>query len=79
MKETIITPAMKRREIIIWLICFIAAFIFNLVGIIIFETSALELLTQLHIVLLISLVLYAVAGLFRLIYYFLSLLWTNKQ
>lgn len=78
MKESVITPGMKRREIIIWLICFIAAFIFNVVGIVMFRTPAIEVVTQLHLVLLVSLILYGLAGIFRVLFYLLSRLWVRK-
>ncbi|GET23359.1 hypothetical protein CLV93_103233 [Prolixibacter denitrificans] len=49
-----------------WGISFIVAFLMNVYGIVRYNTSWSELYSQLHIVLLISFVLYAFIGIIRL-------------
>lgn len=76
--DTIITGAMKKRELIIFLICFLGAYILNVIGIIKHHTPARELVTQLHVVLLVALVLYGAVIILRVLYYLVSRLWTRK-
>jgi hypothetical protein len=75
MKETVITPDMKRRELRLFLVCLIVAFVLNVVGIITFSSPAIELISQLHIVLLVSIVLYLVAVVFRGLFFMISMIW----
>ena len=79
MKDTTITAAKKRQELIIILICFIAAYVLNLIGIIKHGTPARELITQLHVVLLIALVFYASIAILRVLYYLVSSIWIRKK
>ncbi len=67
-KDTVITAQQKKRELIIFLICLAGAFIFNIVGIMMFKTPASEIFTKLHYVLLVAVVFYVIAGIFRLIW-----------
>ncbi|HYW94652.1 MAG TPA: hypothetical protein VE870_03630 [Bacteroidales bacterium] len=69
MRETKITPRQKRRELLFLLFAFIAANILNLVGILQYGTSAAELLTQLPVVLLVTLFLYVVVFIVRMIWW----------
>lgn len=69
LKDTVITADKKKYELLILLYCFIGANIFNLVGIIMYGSPAIELLTQLHIVLLLSLGFYFIVGVFRVLYW----------
>lgn len=66
--DTIITATQKKREAWILLACFVGAFIFNIIGIMKFQSPAKELITQLHIVLILSIFFYILTGVFRLIY-----------
>ncbi len=68
MKDTIITVAQKQREMIILLSCFAIAMILNIIGILKYDTSWKELVTQLHVVLLVTAVLYAIQWFFRGVY-----------
>lgn len=77
MKETVITPKQKKRELIILLFCFIAAFLLNVIGIIKFGSPAKELVTELHLVLLVAAVLYVISGIFRILYGLISRLWKH--
>ncbi len=67
-KDTIITSQQKKRELIVFLICLGAAFIFNIIGIIMFKTPAIEIFTQFHYVLLVAAVFYVITGILRLIW-----------
>jgi len=77
MKETVITPGMKRRELKIFLVCLIVAYVLNVVGIIKYNSPAIELISQLHIVLLVSIVIYLLVGIFRGLFFMISLIWKN--
>jgi len=68
MKPTIISPETKKTELKIILLCFIVSLTLNILGIIIFETSWKELFTQIHIVLLLTLIMYVVIILLRIIF-----------
>ena len=70
--------ARGRREGIIFVICFAGAYFLNAIGIIKQQTPARELITQLHMVLLVSLVIYCTVVLLRVIYYLISRLWFRK-
>ncbi|MFP4289753.1 MAG: hypothetical protein ACOC2E_07900 [Bacteroidota bacterium] len=67
-KDSVITAQQKKRELIVFLICLAAAFIFNIVGIMMFKTPAIEIFTQFHYVLLVAVVFYVITGIFRLIW-----------
>ncbi len=67
-KDTVITANQKKTEAWVLLACFAGAFIFNIVGIIKFQSPAIELITQLHIVLILTVFFYILTGIFRLIY-----------
>ena len=77
-KDTTLTAFRKRREALILLFCFIGAYLLNVIGIIKHGTPAKELITQLHVVLLVTLVLYALVLLLRVLYYLVSRLWIRK-
>jgi hypothetical protein len=59
------------------LTCTIAAYLLNIIGILKYNTSAKELLTQIPVVLLVALIIYAIVAILRLIYYLISKLWTK--
>ena len=64
MKPITIHP---RREFIIWLIAFLCSNLLNVYGIIHYKTSWIELVTQLGYVFVLSLLLYFLVALIRLI------------
>ncbi len=78
MKETVITPGRKRRELYIALACFIVAYAMNVAGIIKYHTPAKELLTKIPLVLLITLMFYVALSLLRLLYAFVAGFWNRK-
>lgn len=77
-RDTTITAAMKKRELIIFGICFLVAYVLNVIGIIQNDSPARELVTQLHVVLLVSLVLYGAAAILRVLYFLISRFWVRK-
>ncbi len=79
MKETVITPGMKRRELIIILVCFLAAYLMNIIGIIKFHTPAIELITKIPVVLLVTALIYFAVLLLRVLYYMVSRLWLHNR
>jgi len=76
-RDTIITARSKRRELRIFLACFLLAFLINIIGIIRHGTPLRELFTQLHIVLLLSAIFYVLAAVLRLLYLLASRLWNR--
>lgn len=77
-RDTVLFAASKKRELIIFFSCFLGAYILNVIGIIQFKTPARELLTQLHVVLIVSLVLYGTVVALRILYYLVSRMWNRK-
>lgn len=69
MKDTVITAAVKRRELWIWLICFIVANVVNVISIICFATPWYEIFTQLGYVTVLSVSLYLLTVAARLIWF----------
>lgn len=78
LRDTTITALQKRRELIIIGICLLAAYLLNIIGIIQHKSPAKELITQLHVVLLLALVFYGIIILLRVLYYLISRLWVRK-
>ena len=68
MKDTVISAAVKRRELKIWLVCFVVANIVNWAAIIKFDTPWYEVFTQIGYVVVSSLVLYVLLLLVRIAY-----------
>lgn len=66
MKDTVITAAVKRRELKIWLACFVVANIINWAAIIKFQAPWYEIFTQIGYVVVTSLLLYGLLLLVRI-------------
>jgi hypothetical protein len=73
-KDTIISASLKKQELHTFLYCFGAAFIFNIVGILMYKSPAKELFTQLHVVLLLSVFFYLLLTFFRVLIWIIKLL-----
>lgn len=69
MKDIVITGKRLRAELLVLLICFLAATGVNIRGIVKFGTSWAELFTQIGYVLLICLVFFLVISLLRVLVY----------
>ena len=68
MKDIIIKEAIIRRELLFLLLSILIAFGMNIYAIITFETSWAELLTQLPFIILITLVIYLIILLARILF-----------
>ncbi len=75
MKDTTIKAEWKKRELLFLIISFIAAFLFNIYSIVRYEHSFKEILTQLHVVLALTLVFYIILALLRLIWWLFTLVY----
>ncbi len=75
MKETVITPGRKKRELYLLLSSLIAAYILNIIGIIKYGSPAKELVTQLPLVLLVALIIYLALAILRIVYFMISKIW----
>ncbi|RNC65646.1 hypothetical protein D7D25_05715 [Proteiniphilum sp. X52] len=67
MQDIIITSKRIRKEITILLVCFITAFIINVVAIAVYKTSWIEVVTQIGYVIVITIFLYLIVAVFRFI------------
>ena len=78
MKPIVIDSKFIKRELWILLGCFIAAVIFDLVGIILYKRPAIELLTTIGYEVVIALGLYAFLALVRILVFLISQLFKKK-
>ena len=78
MKPIVIDSKFVKRELWILLGCFVAAVIFDLVGIIMFKRPAIELLTTIGYEVVIALGLYAFLALIRILVFLVSQLFKKK-
>lgn len=78
MKPIVIDSKFVKRELWILLGCFVAAVIFDLVGIIMFKRPAIELLTTIGYEVVIALGLYAFLALVRILVFLVSQLFKKK-
>lgn len=79
MKDLLIKGKWIKRELIILALLFIAAIIFNITGIVKHDTRWIEMLSQLHIVLILTLIFYVLLWVVRLIIYVLILPFRKKS
>jgi hypothetical protein len=78
MKPIVIDSKFIKRELWILLGCFIAAVIFDLVGIILYKRPAIELVTTIGYEVVIALGLYAFLALVRILVFLVSQLFKKK-
>ena len=69
MKDTVIKAAVKRRELWIWLTCFIVANVVNITTIICYSTTWYEVFTQLGYVVALSVLLYVLTIVVRVVWF----------
>ena len=72
MKPIVIDSKFVGRELLILLGCFVAAVIFDLVGIILYKRPAIELVTTIGYEVVIALAFYGVLALVRLVVFLVS-------
>lgn len=77
MNDTIITAERKKREFTFIIISFIAAFLFNLYSIIRYGHPFKEILTQLHVVLIVTIVFYFILVLLRMIWWLFTFVYVR--
>lgn len=65
MKDTIITGATKKRELVIFIFCLALAFLLNVFSILRYGTQWNELYTMWYVVLLLAIFLYIISWLVR--------------
>ncbi len=78
MKDSIIKASDKKREIVIFLICLLLAFLLNVGAVIYYHTPAFELLSQLGYVTVIGVCLYLITVAARLFWKALKILFGRK-
>ena len=79
MKPVVIDSKFVRRELFILLGCFVAAVIFDMVGIIIYHRPAIEIITTIGYEVVIALGLYAFLALVRILVFLISIPFRKKQ
>lgn len=79
MKDIVISSRRIRIELITLAICFVVANLLNLYAIIAYQTSFVELLTQLGYVFIFSVVLYIAWSFLRAIFYLIKKLVKSKN
>ncbi len=79
MKDLVIKGKWIRRELIILAVLFLVAIITNIIGIIKHDTRWIEIISQIHVVLILTLVLYVFLWLVRLIIYAVILPFKKKK
>jgi hypothetical protein len=79
MRDTLFTDKMKKREMLTFLVCFIAAYILHVIGIILSESPAIEMITRLHVALIMAVVFYLAILILRAIYYALTQFWLRNR
>ena len=78
MKDSVITAADKTREIIIFLVCLLAAFLINAGAVIYYHTPASELFTQIGYVTVIGICFYLLTVAVRLLVKAFKLIFGRK-
>lgn len=79
MRDLVVKGRWIRRELIIIAVLFLIAVLLNVAGIIKHDTRWIELLSQLHVVFILTFILYILLWLPRLIIYLVSLPFKNKK
>lgn len=72
MKDLVIKGKWIKRELIVLLVLLLVSVVTNAVGIIKHDTEWIEMLSQIHVVVLLTMVLYVLTGLIRLIIYLIT-------
>lgn len=81
MKDIIITQKIIKREIVIFIVCFLLAFVINICAIVAYERPWSELFTQIGYVTVVGVSLYLFIGLIRIVIRFIVQLvrWCLKK
>ncbi len=73
MHDITISKKNIKKELTIWLLLFILSFCFNIYAIVKYKSGWIELLSQIHIVIILSILFYVFIGVVRIIFFI-----TNK-
>lgn len=68
MKDIVFTVERQKKELLIFGVCFAIGFLMNIISIIIYKTSWIEIFSQLGYVLMIAIILYLILALFRALF-----------
>lgn len=79
MKDLVIKGKWIKRELIVLLVLLLISVITNAVGIIKHDTEWIEMLSQLHVVVLLTMVLYVLTGLIRILIYLIIMPFRAKK
>jgi len=79
MKDITIKAKRIKKELIILLVCFLAASALNIFSIVKYKSDWSEILGQLHLVLLVAVLLYILVGMFRLFAWGINKLFQNNE
>ncbi|MBN1388656.1 MAG: hypothetical protein JW965_09435 [Bacteroidales bacterium] len=79
MKDLVIKGKWIKRELIVLTVLFLSAVIINVIGIVKHDTRWIEMLSQLHVVFILTLLLYALLWLVRLIIFVVILPFRKKN
>jgi len=79
MKDIVIPSGVVKRELLILLVSFVSAFLLNIFSIIKYKTAWGEIFSQLHVVLVLTVVIYILVALFRWLFSSLFRLFAKKQ
>ncbi len=79
MKDIVFTSTRQKKELRIFGICFAIGFLMNVISIIIYKTSWVEIFSQIGYVLVIAIVLYLILALFRSIIKWIKKIIRKKQ
>ena len=79
MKDVVIKGKWIKRELILLAVIFFLALIINMIGIVKHDTRWIEMLSQIHVVLILTLLVYALVWLARLIIFVVILPFRKKS
>ena len=79
MKDITITGKRRKKELIILLTCFVTAFLFNVLAVIIYKTPWHEIFSQIGYVVVITLVLFLIVTLVRVLVWAVGKLFKRRN
>ncbi len=79
MKDLVIKGKWIKRELVLLAVIFLLAVIINIIGIVKHDTRWIEMLSQMHVVLILTLLVYALIWLVRLIIFVVMLPFRKKS
>ncbi|MCF8224184.1 MAG: hypothetical protein K9J25_13695 [Bacteroidales bacterium] len=79
MKDLVIKGKWIKRELIVLLVLLLVSVITNAVGIIKHDTEWIEMLSQLHVVVLLTMVLYVLTAIIRILIYLIIMPFRAKK